>query len=88
MYSKRFEEIANDIENLRLEIYQNLHINIYDSADKVELDDLLFSIQSKLRYEVKEILQCYEDMEMSVQPNYEQNKQLLEDLRLEQMEQM
>lgn len=88
MYSKRFEEIANDIENLRLEIYQNLHINIYDNADKAELDDLLFSIQTKLRYEVKEILQCYEDAEMSVQPNYEQNKQLLEDLRLEQMEQM
>lgn len=61
MYSKRFEEIANDIENLRLEIYQNLHINIYDNADKAELDDLLFSIQSKLRYEVKEIVQCYEE---------------------------
>ena len=88
MYSKRFEEIANDIENLRLEIYQNLHINIYDNTDKAELDDLLFSIQSKLRYEVKEIVQCYEDVEISVQPNYEQNKQLLEDLRLEQMEQM
>lgn len=88
MYSKRFEEIANDIENLRLEIYQNLHINIYDSADKAELDDLLFSIQSKLRYEVKEILQCYEDEELAILPNHEQNKQLLEDLRLEQMEQM
>jgi len=88
VYSKRFEEIANDIENLRLEIYQNLHINIYDNADKAELDDLLFSIQAKLRYEAKEILQCYEDEELTILPNHEQNKQLLEDLRLEQMEQM
>lgn len=88
MYSKRFEEIANDIENLRLEIYQNLHINIYDNADKVELDDLLFSIQSKLRYEVKEIVQCYEEDDLELNPKYDQDKQLLEDLRLEQMEQM
>lgn len=88
MYSKRFEEIANDIENLRLEIYQNLHINIYDNIDKAKLDDLLFSIQSKLRYEVNKIVQCYEEDELTVLPNHEQNKQLLEDLRLEQMEQM
>ena len=88
MYSKRFEEIANDIENLRLKIYQGLHINIYDKKDKAELDDLLFSIQSKLRYEAIEILQCYEDDELSALSNHEQNKQLLEDLRLEQMEQM
>jgi len=33
-------------------------------------------------------LQCYEDEELTILPNHEQNKQLLEDLRLEQMEQM
>ena len=88
MYSKRFEEIANEIENLRLEIYRNNHINVYDKKDKAELDDLLFSIQSKLHYDVKEILQCYEEDDLDITPKYNQDKQLLEDLRLEQMEQM
>lgn len=60
MYKKRFREIADEIESLRLEIYSGLRINIDDSDDKTELDDMLFSIQSKLKYEVKEILDCYE----------------------------
>lgn len=60
MYKKRFKEIADEIENLRIEIYSGLHFNIDDADDKTELDDMLFSIQSKLRYEVKEILDCYE----------------------------
>lgn len=59
-YSNRFKEIANDIENIRTEIYSNLHVNIDDADDKSELDDMLFSIQSKLRYEVREIIDCYE----------------------------
>ena len=62
-YSQRFKNIADDIENIRLEIYSGFHINIDDSDDKMELDDLLFSIQSKLRYQVKEIIECYEDDE-------------------------
>ena len=61
MYKKRFKDIADDIENLRIEIYSRLHIDIDDEDDKCELDDLLFSIQSKLRYEVCEILDCYEE---------------------------
>lgn len=60
MYKNRFKEIADEIENLRIAIYSGLHININDSDDKTELDDILFSIQSKLRYEVSEILGCYE----------------------------
>lgn len=51
MYSKLFREIADNIENLRLEIYSGLHLNIDNADDKLELDDMLFSIQSKLRYE-------------------------------------
>ena len=61
MYSKLFREIADNIDNLRLEIYSGLHLNIDNADDKSELDDMLFSIQSKLRYEVVEILQCYEE---------------------------
>lgn len=61
MYKERFKDIADDIENLRMEIYTSLHINIDDPDDKSELDDMLFSIQSKLRYEAKEILECYEE---------------------------
>lgn len=60
MYKNRFKEIADEIENLRIAIYSGLHINIDDADDKTELDDMLFSIQSKLRYEVSEILDCYE----------------------------
>lgn len=60
MYRNRFKEIADEIENLRIEIYSGLHLNIDDSDDKTELDDILFSIQSKLKYEVKEILDGYE----------------------------
>ena len=60
MYKKRFKEIADEIENLRLEIYSGLCINIDDSNDKTELDDILFSIESRLRYEVSEILGGYE----------------------------
>lgn len=61
MYKERFKDIADEIENLRIEIYSGLHINIDDPDDKLELNDLLFSIQSKLRYEIKEILECYEE---------------------------
>lgn len=61
MYKERFNDIADEIENLRMEIYSNLNINIDDTDDKSELDDMLFSIQSKLRFEVKEILECYEE---------------------------
>lgn len=62
-YAERFKEIADDIENLRLEIYSGLHLNIDDADDKSKLDDMLFSIQSKLRYEITEILDCYEESE-------------------------
>lgn len=62
MYSKIFKDIADQIENLRIEIYQGLHVNIDNENDKCELDDLLFSIQSKLRYEVCKILDCYEEV--------------------------
>lgn len=60
MYKKRFKEIADEIENLRLEIYSGLWINIDDSDDKTKLDDILFSVQSKLRYEASDILDGYE----------------------------
>lgn len=63
MYKKKLEEIADEIENLRLEIYSSLHINIDDADDKAKLDDMLFSIQSKLKYEARTILDCYEYMD-------------------------
>jgi hypothetical protein len=60
-YSNRFKEIADEIENMRMEIYSSLHIDIDNADDKTELDDMLFQIQSKLRYDVKEIIECYEN---------------------------
>lgn len=44
-----------------MEIYSSLHIDIDNADDKTELDDMLFQIQSKLRYDVKEIIECYEN---------------------------
>lgn len=58
MYSDRIKAIADEIENLRLKIYSEL--NIDDQNDKSELDDELFAVQSKLRYEIIDILKCYE----------------------------
>jgi hypothetical protein len=60
-YSNRFKEIADEIENIRIEIYSSLHINIDDPDDKSKLDDMLFMIQSKLIYDVREIIECYEE---------------------------
>jgi hypothetical protein len=60
-YSNRFNEIAEEIENIRLEIYSGLHINIDDPDDKSKLDDILFMTQSRLRSEIREILECYEE---------------------------
>lgn len=36
MYSKLFKEIADNIENLRLEIYSGLHLNIDNNVMKSE----------------------------------------------------
>lgn len=60
-YNKRFKEIADEIENIRIEIYSGLHIYIDDSDDKSKLDDMLFMMQSNLRYDIREIIDCYEE---------------------------
>lgn len=59
-YTKIFKDISDQIESLRLEIYQGKYIKIDDSGDKKELDDLLFRIQSELRFNVNEIIKWYE----------------------------
>ena len=58
MYSKLLKDLADTIENIRLEIYSGLHIDLEDQ--RPEVDDKLFSIQSRLR-DVAEIIECYED---------------------------
>jgi len=57
MYSKLLKELADTIENTRIEIYSGLHIDLED--DRQEVDDRLFSIQSRLR-NVTELIECYE----------------------------
>ena len=57
-YGSILKDISDSIENLRIEIY-SLKI-IDDVDDKCEFDDLLFSIQSKLRYDAKDIIECYD----------------------------
>ena len=58
-YSPILKDIADQIENLRVEIYSKNIIE--DDDDKSEFDDLLFMIQSKLRFQAKEIIKCWED---------------------------
>jgi hypothetical protein len=66
MYSKKLKEFADMIENIRIEIYSGLHIDTEDR--RPEIDDELFSIQSKLR-DVAEFIECYEDMEIKLKCN-------------------
>lgn len=58
-YSPILKDLADQIENLRIEIYSKNIIE--DADDKSEFDDLLFMIQSKLRFQAKEIMECWED---------------------------
>lgn len=57
MYVEKLKSISDEIEQLRLELYQNFNM---DSEDKDELDNILFSIQSKLRYDAVDIVNFYE----------------------------
>ena len=59
-YSEKFVAIADEIEKLRKEIYSGENLSIDDMNDRLALDDMLFSIQSKLRYDVSNILNSYE----------------------------
>lgn len=68
MYNKLLKELANTIENTRLKIYSGLHVDLED--DKQEVDDKLFSIQSKLR-DVAELIKCYEEIEIKYKCNCE-----------------
>lgn len=58
MYSKLLKDLANIIENTRIEIYSGLHIDTGDH--RPEIDDKLFSVQSRLR-DMAELIECYED---------------------------
>lgn len=57
MYIEKLKSISDEIGQLRLELYQNFNM---DSEDKDELDNILFSIQSKLRYDAVDIVNFYE----------------------------
>ena len=52
--SKALKKIADDIEEIRMELYSYSLLE----DDKVEVDDKLFSIQSQLR-DVANIVECY-----------------------------
>ena len=57
MYSNLLKELADTIENTRIEIYSGLHIDLEDNRQ--EVDDKLFSIQGRLR-DVAEWIGYYE----------------------------
>ena len=59
VYGDKLTKLADEIETLRTDIYKDTKLNL-SVDDKTELDNLLFSIQSKLRYDTKEIIDCYE----------------------------
>lgn len=57
-YSKYLKGIANMIENTRCDIYSDKSLDLEER--KNEIDDELFSIQSKLR-DVAELIGYYEE---------------------------
>lgn len=57
-YRKQLIQIANEVEDLRLNIYES---NLFDNLDKIELDNLLFHIQSELRHEAVGIVEFHEN---------------------------
>lgn len=58
-YSPILKDIAEQIENLRVEIFRGNIIKC--DNDKLEFDDLLFKIQSRLRFDAKAIIEYWED---------------------------
>lgn len=61
-YSLILKDLADQIENLRIEIYSKKIID--DKDDNMEFTNLLFSIQNKLRYDAKKIIECYEEEDL------------------------
>mgnify|MGYP003298448315 CR=1 FL=1 len=53
IYVKRAKNLADEIDTLRLDLWKEIR----DLEDKSELDDLLFSLQSKLRYHAVELIE-------------------------------
>jgi hypothetical protein len=54
---EKLKSMADQIENIRLELWSCS--NIDDEEDKMFVDGTLFSIQSKLRYDIMCVLEYY-----------------------------
>lgn len=59
-YAKQLKHIADEIERLRLLIFQN---TLKDDEMRDEINDKLFSLQSQLRYDVAEYMIPFDEYE-------------------------
>lgn len=54
---QELKKYADRIEDIRIELFNNSIMKI-NEEERSQLSDLLFSIQSKLRFDVKILLDC------------------------------
>lgn len=60
MYAEKITKVADEIEEIRKELYSKKYIDCDDIREKI--DNILFGMQSKLRDQIGAILKSYEEL--------------------------
>lgn len=60
MYAEKITKVADEIEEIRKELYSKKYIDSDEIREKI--DNILFGMQSKLRYNIAVILKDYEEL--------------------------
>lgn len=60
MYAEKIIKVADEIEEIRKELYSKKYIDCDDIREKI--DNILFGMQSKLRDQIGAILKSYEEL--------------------------
>lgn len=60
MYAEKITKVADEIEEIRKELYSKKYIDSDEIREKI--DNILFGMQSKLRYNIATILKDYEEL--------------------------
>lgn len=60
MYAEKITKVADEIEEIRKELYSKKYVDSDEIREKI--DNILFGMQSKLRYNIATILKDYEEL--------------------------
>ena len=60
MYAEKITKVADEIKEIRKELYLKKYIDSDEIREKI--DNILFEMQSKLRYNIATILKDYEEL--------------------------